>query len=270
MPFPPTERVSYNNNPLNQVVCQLRFPSILKIEATLPADFQDSIRSAFPIFQERQGQPISQLPAELEDAIPSDLRRFLPRGSSGYDFISVDKEWQVTLTRDFLALRTSSYSRWEEFTNRLSGPLNSLKQIYTPAFFTRIGLQYRNLIQRQEIDQTDVEWSDLIQPHLAGILSDSDVGPRVNDCTQIATLRLEGTLGQVRIQHGLVMIEETDEVAYLIDSDFFSDQRTEVGHETRLLDQYHQKAGRLFRWCITPRLHSAMGPKPLSGENIRG
>lgn len=270
MPFPSIERVSYKNNPLNQVICQLRFPSILKIEATLPADFQESIRSAFPIFQERKGQSVSQLPTELEDAIPSELRRFLPRGSSGYDFISADKEWQVTLTKDFLALRTSNYSRWEDFTNRLRGPLNSLKQIYTPAFFTRIGLQYQNLIQRQEIDIVDVRWSDLIQPHLAGILSDSDVGPHVRDCTQIATLRLEESLGQVRIQHGLVMIEEAEEIAYLIDSDFYTDQRTEVGHETAILDQYNEKAGRLFRWCITPRLHSAMGPKPLLGENIRG
>lgn len=269
MPFPSNERVSYRNNPLNQVVCQLRFPSILKIEATLPADFQESIRGAFPIFQERQVQPLPQLPAELEDAIPSDLKRFLPRGSSGYEFISDDREWQVTLTRDFLALRTSSYSRWEEFTNRLSGPLNSLKEIYTPAFFTRIGLQYQNLIRRQEINKSEVEWSELIQPHLAGILSDRDVGPHVEDCTQIATLRLEESLGQVRIQHGLVMIEETEEVAYLIDSDFFTAQRTEVGNETAILDQYHQKAGRLFRWCITSRLHSAMGPKPLSGKYIR-
>ena len=269
MPFPTTDRVSYSHNPLNQVVCQLRFPSILKIEATLPVDFQESIRHEFPIFQERQSQPSAQLPTELENALPPELRSLLPRGS-GYDFISADTEWQITLTRDFLSLRTSAYNRWEEFSSRIKGPLTSLKQIYEPTFFTRIGLQYQNLIRRSESDLSELAWSELIQPHLAGILSDSDVGPHVENCTQVATLRLEGDLGQVRIQHGLVMIEEMEETAYLIDSDFFTDQRTEVGDETAILDQYHQRAGRLFRWCITSRLHDAMEPMPITGDHSTG
>ena len=77
MPFPITDRVSYSHNPLNQVVCQLRFPSILKIEATLPVDFQESIRHEFPIFQERQKQHDAQIPKELENALPPELRACL-------------------------------------------------------------------------------------------------------------------------------------------------------------------------------------------------
>ena len=266
MPFPTTDRVSYIHNPLSQVVCQLRFPGILKIEATLPVDFQESIRHEFPIFQERQRQPSAQVPTELENALPPELRSLLPRGS-GYDFISADTEWQITLTRDFLSLRTSAYNRWEEFASRIKGPLTSLKQVYEPAFFTRIGLQYENLIRRSELDLPELAWSELIQPHLAGILSDSNIGPEVEICTQVTTVRLKGNLGQVRIQHGLVMIEETKEAAYLIDSDFFTDQRTEVGDETAILEHYHQKAGHLFRWCIKPLLHNTMGPVSISGDN---
>ena len=269
MPFPVTDRVSYSHNPLHQVICQLRFPTILKVEATLPAEFQESIRREFPIFQERQRHPVAQLSAGLESALPPELKGLAPLGE-GYDFISDDQEWQVTLTRDFLSLRTSNYDRWEEFTSQLEGPLDSFKQIYGPAFFTRIGLQYQNLIQRSEINQTDISWSDLIQPHLAGILSDSDIGPQVENCTQIATIRLKENLGQVRIHHGLVMIEETKEPAYLIDSDFFTHQHTEVGDETAVLDQYHQRAGHLFRWCISPLLHNEMGPRLISGRNNSG
>lgn len=269
MPFPITDRVSYKYNPLNQVVCQLRFPSILKIEATLPVDFQESIRREFPIFQERKRQLSAQVPSEFENALPPELRNLLPQGS-GYDFMSADTEWQITLTRDFLSLRTSAYNRWEEFFSRIKGPLSSLKQVYEPTFFTRIGLQYENLIRRSELDLSEMAWSELIQPHLAGILSDDKIGPQVENCTQVTTVRLRGNLGQVRIQHGLVMIEDTKETAYLIDSDFFTDQRTEVGDETGILDQYHQRAGHLFRWCIKPQLHSAMGPSPILGNNGPG
>ena len=36
-PFPDTPRVVYNKNPLFEVLCQLRFPHILRIETEIPA-----------------------------------------------------------------------------------------------------------------------------------------------------------------------------------------------------------------------------------------
>ena len=41
-------RKIYRRNQLIEVICQLRFPEILKIEAHEPADFQDAIRQAYP------------------------------------------------------------------------------------------------------------------------------------------------------------------------------------------------------------------------------
>ena len=48
MPFPEAKRIIYRKNPLDQVICQLRFPPILKIDAEVPAKFQDRIRGDFP------------------------------------------------------------------------------------------------------------------------------------------------------------------------------------------------------------------------------
>ena len=55
MPFPEVERVIYARNPLDQVVCQLRFPPILKIDAEIPAGFQDRVREDYPNFSETSG-----------------------------------------------------------------------------------------------------------------------------------------------------------------------------------------------------------------------
>ena len=41
-------RKFYRRSPLIEVICQLRFPDILKIEAHEPADFQDAIRQVYP------------------------------------------------------------------------------------------------------------------------------------------------------------------------------------------------------------------------------
>ena len=54
MPFPEAERVVYRQNPLDRVVCQLKFPPILKIEREIPVEFQDRIRKDFPGFYEKR------------------------------------------------------------------------------------------------------------------------------------------------------------------------------------------------------------------------
>lgn len=52
MPFPEVKRVIYKKNPLHQVICQLRFPPILKVDAEIPSIFQEKIRGEFPNFKE--------------------------------------------------------------------------------------------------------------------------------------------------------------------------------------------------------------------------
>ncbi len=53
MPFPEVQRVIYRKNPLEQVICQFRFPAILRIDTETPADFQERIRNDFPQFAEQ-------------------------------------------------------------------------------------------------------------------------------------------------------------------------------------------------------------------------
>ncbi|MFR1260789.1 MAG: TIGR04255 family protein [Oscillospiraceae bacterium] len=53
-------RKFYRRSPLIEVICQLRFPDILKIEAHEPADFQDAIRQVYPQYAKR----IEQLPPQ--------------------------------------------------------------------------------------------------------------------------------------------------------------------------------------------------------------
>ena len=52
--FSQEERCIYQNNQLMDVICQLRFPTILSVGAREPVDFQDAIRSVFPRYQLRQ------------------------------------------------------------------------------------------------------------------------------------------------------------------------------------------------------------------------
>ena len=267
MPFPTSERVRYRRNQIRNVVCQLRFPTILRVETTLPDEFQEAIRDMYPHYQERVVTTNSQLPAEIESLIPEQMKQLFAGGGGGkhFDFTSADGKKTITLNKDFLSLTTTEYGEWKAFIAELKGSLDALIRFYKPALFTRIGLRYQNAILRSEIDQSGVNWSELINPYMAGILADDHVGQHVNECTQVAIIRLSNGLGHVRIQQGLAMEQNRKEPVYLIDSDFYNEHPQETGNELDILDQLHRQAGHFFRWAIKPRLHDAMEPK-LSGS----
>lgn len=262
MRFPEYERVIYDNNPLERVICQLRFPPILRIGVDTPATFQEQIRSDYPLLKER---PFSEtgltLPPEISKIFGEEALLGFHSGKAVYDFTSGDGNWTVSLTKDFIALTSKQYTHWDEFKARLIEAVEAFRQIYTPAHYTRIGLRYRDLVRRSKLDLKDVEWMKLLAPHIAGELSDSSLSKFILTTKRELLIELEAGQGHVQIRHGIVNLTEPDEQCYLIDSDFFSDQKTEVGNVEDRLHHFNREAGRLFKWCITPKLHQAMGPR---------
>src|SRR5579863_5852318 len=98
-PLPIEPRIIYDKNPLEFVICQLRFPSILKIETELPSAFQEVIRETFPLFNELRSNP--NVGIDLSKLLGTNLPIAIPRT---YQFTSSDSNWEVTLTRESLAL----------------------------------------------------------------------------------------------------------------------------------------------------------------------
>jgi uncharacterized protein (TIGR04255 family) len=262
-PFPDSRRVLYRQNPLIGVVCQVRFAPVLKIESDLPAVFQESIRAQYPLLRER-----NEVSLELTPGVPPDVSALLSshlgqaRRHPGYDFISSNDEWTLTLNRDSLTLTAKHYEKWEIFKAYLEGPLNAMVATYAPAFFTRVSLRYQNLIQRSKLGLDQAAWADLLRPHILGLL-----GPRGLDVIAsqgAAVVRFGAEQGQVTIRHGLVQSAENKEECYLIDSDFYTEQRMPTDGALKSLNFFNAQSGRLFRWCIDDRLHNAMDPQPVS------
>jgi len=258
MPLPDSPRVIYAKNPLDEVICQLRFPPILRIDSEIPAVFQEAIRGEYPLLQEQDvlGQP------GIPDQISKLLGNIINRGTRTYNFISVDQLWQVSLTRDFLALTCKRYTRWEEFRAHLRLPLEALVAEYRPAYYSRVGLRYRDVIVRSKLDLANSSWSELLQPQIAAELS-SAIADRIQDVTRVFLLQLDEYAGKLNVQHGTAS-SEVKEQCYFIDGDYFTENRTEIANANETLDYFNRQAGRLFRWCITDQLHRAMEPTPVA------
>jgi len=263
MPFPEVKRVIYQKNPLDQVICQLRFPPILKIEAEIPAEFQDRIREHFPNYSETSELKIEFLQGKKQP-IPLDLIGQVLQSSGGknYEFLSEDGLWKINLTRTFIALTANKYRRWEQFKEKLAIPLGALIQVYTPSSFSRIGLRYINVINRSRLGLTDSNWNELLKPHVLGILA-SEVGSHVQNFENRYEIGLSDGESVVRMVTGFVESADNSEVHYRIDSDFYNGNKTPIEATTEKLDYFNVRGSRLFQWCITERLHQAMEPQVL-------
>jgi uncharacterized protein (TIGR04255 family) len=260
MPLPKKDRVIYDNNPLQLVICQLRFPAMLRLNAEEPIDFQERIRDIYPLYS--MGAEISLIPKEIIDQMsPQMLAQLGATAIKSYEFVSSDKNWTLVLTRDYMALSTLKYIRWEDFRNHLSAPLQALIDLYSPSFFTRIGLRYQDLIQRSKLGLKKVKWAALLNKSLAGELADADISDGIEEKVSTILYRLDQYDAKAKVQHGLATVENSDEICYLIDTDLFLEGKCEVKDATNILGYFNERNRRIFQWCISKRLHEAMGPK---------
>jgi uncharacterized protein (TIGR04255 family) len=192
-------------------------------------------------------------------SIPPELMQLITGGNQPpHQFRSADLVWTLTLNRDFVALSTTAYTRWSDFQERFGKPFTALREIYSPAFFTRIGLRYRDRIKRKELGLESVHWRELLKSAVVGELGDPDIGPNVEHMLREIVIKLSSDAGLVRIVHGLEQAGQH----YVIDSDFYTEGQIDTGAASDVLDSFNRRAGKLFRWCIQDRLHNAMDPRP--------
>jgi len=258
MPLPDAPRVIYKKNPLVEVVCQVRFSPILKIDANVPADFQDRIRSEYP--------DLSQVNLSLEQpnapALPPAEKQLLESAvNKNYAFVSEDRKWRVNLTRNYMSLSTGAYLRWEEFKDRFRSPLQALSDIYAPRNFSRIGLRYIDILYRSKLNLVDVGWGELLRPHLLGLMSSPDVKDDIDAFDSLYAVRLGDQASKCRLAARTVISQESGEQCFMIDGDFFTAGTIAMPDVTTHMDYLHSHASRLIQWCITPRLHEAMEPQ---------
>ena len=270
MPFPDAKRIIFRKNPLTEVVCQLKFPPILKIDAEVPANFQEAIRAEFPNYREVPSVKIDA-PAGIQGAFPIELRKQLgllklvaqQTADKNYDFLSEDESWKLTLSRNYIALTAYKYERWERFFERLQKPLRALISIYSPAYFTRIGLRYIDIINRAELKLEKVAWAELLKPFILGFLAIPETQDHVQNFASTYEIGLEDGESKVRIATKLLETVDSGEACFMIDSDFMVNKKVELKDAEERLIYLNIRASRLIQWCITDKLYTALDPQTL-------
>jgi len=255
-------RCRYGQPQLAEVICQLRFPEILSIQANLPAAFQDAIRDQFPVYLRRQELALPSV-ANLSGNLT--LQKKEP--VLNHQFATPDGVWRVNLTSKFISLTCSRYSCWEAFAAHLDKPLAAFIQTYQPAYFERVGLRYLNFISRVQLGLEGVPFSRLIAPCYLGLLAEEDVAehsvsrstvdcelPIQNGC------RIKLHAGPGKVKRGN---KEDPEVKFIFDQDLFQNGPVQVNRIPGTLQSLHTQAFSVFRGAITEKLHAAMEPEDI-------
>lgn len=258
--FSQNTRCVYRKNPLDKVICQLRFAEILSIETDLPAQFQEAIRDEFPQYACHKETPAPKLMGT-----PGNLRMEKQPECNNYNFISADGIWRVNLTSKFISLACSRYTCWEDFARKLDKPLAAFIKIYKPAFFERLGLRYVNLISRNDLELSDIPYRDLINPCWLGPMAEEDVlETAVTRHTIDSEITIRGGC-RVKIHAGPVLVSRggktEPEPKFAFDQDLYMTGKIPITYSAGSLETLHSQAYPIFRGAITHTLHEAMEPE---------
>ena len=245
----------YTKTPLDLVVCQLNFPTILSVSASPPSSFQDRIRDDYPLYQPQQ---ISSFGVTFDLSMQQVVPPQPQQNSILHQFFTLDKDYILSLSNNDIKLETSKYSHWEDFISRFEKILSIFEEIYRPAVYTRIGLRYINIIKK---DKFNYEWKDMVFPSFLGVLGDDDISKEdmeISFYNAKIPFEYNSNSCQVDIKTGLGKENGTN-LVFLIDCDYSFSQNVSKDDKLCILTSLNAGSDYFFHRIITNKMSEYMG-----------
>lgn len=238
-PFPEVEEVRLGRSPLSEVICQVRFPAILRIDSEQPAVFQERVRKHFPQLEIERGLIVEGSPLRAEPLTTTARPRV-------FHFRTADDATVLSLGADFVAASTTAYRHWQDFAQWVQLAVDALCAVYEPTYARRVGLRYVNRITLENTGASSI-------PELLGILRDPLTALLREPCwgkppAMLSQLRLPVSENEkLSLRSGF---ESGDQPAFVLDLDHFSEGQIPLREVMPLCHRYHELVYRAFRWCI--------------------
>lgn len=264
------ERVEYEHNPLAEVVCQVAFVRLESLD-------DDVVRALHPTFAAMGYSETQQIGMTV--GLPAGI---VVAGSGGQPqvvqqvrvdhFGTPDGTWKVSVSPDFIALTCLKYSRWTDFLPRMLAAVRVFVDRCPTASPVRLGLRYKDVVEREALGLAGTPWHELIEPFLLGPLAPNALAngqtpleDEIENFVSQAVLKLDNS--KAFLQSSLLRSIDGTRRAFMIDADFYNDVELEPDllAKSELLEErlhaLHENAGALFHRGITKALHNALRPR---------
>lgn len=251
-PFGPSvEEVHLTRAPLVNVIAQVRFPAVMKIEADsgFVATFQELIRKDYPILRAERQLGVMIGPGGVQPQDAGTLWRFETKDPDA---------WQVTLAPSFVSLSAKRYTTRSDLVTRMTVVLHALEEWLHPNVCDRIGVRYVDRIADTQLARI----ATFVRPQILGIagdqaaLSNADLVHALSD-----TLFGFDDFSQLRGRWGRLPagatydpgIEPAREPSWVLDLDHYTSQSEDFdlaalgGKVACFCDRVYT----FFRWAVT-------------------
>ena len=250
-PFGPSvQEVPLTRAPLVNVIVQVRFPAVMKIEdSAFVANFQEAIRTDYPILRPERQLGVLIGPGGVQPQDAGTVWRFETKDPDA---------WQVTLAPTFVSLSAKRYTRRSDLLARLTVVLHALEGWLHPNVCDRIGVRYVDRVTGEQLARI----STLVRREILGVAGDeaalgsaevvhalSDTLFRLDDSSQ-----LRGRWG--RLPAGATYdpgIEPAREPSWVLDLDHYTAQQEDFDLATiggKVAD-FCDRIYTFFRWAVT-------------------
>ncbi len=253
--FPQREDVRLQRAPLAEVICQVRFPPILRIASEQPVAFQERVREQFPQLEVEQGMVVHMVP--LGPTPPSAKPE--PRI---FRFKSPDGLTIVSLALNFYALSTTSYTHWRDFLELLQLVNEAAREVYNLPYAVRVGLRYINHLTFENTGTNSVrELWEILRPELTALLREDCWDEPLEMFNQLSLAGGENE--RLTLRSGF---RGGEEPLLQLDLDYYAEGNIALERVTTLCQGYHDVIYNAFRWCIREEKLVVFAPVPADEE----
>ena len=251
----------YKKSPLIEVIYQVRVPTILLINNKDSAEFisfWNEIKTDYPEFSENfdEQKEISINP----DGTPSTVR---VNKIKNFVFLSEDKLWKVNLTNSFLSLSTHKYEHWNDFSKRLTKIITVFQKIFSPLFYTRVGLRYIDLIQRSRYKLDNIEWKEIIKPYYLGNLinlNNETINSYISEIESLSPNKKIGIKSHIELVNTQNINTNLIEKALVFDTDYYINSKTELDQLEAINKELHSQSHDFIHNAVEKMLEEKMEP----------
>lgn len=224
--FPFEKRRVFDENYLQQVIIELRFPTLLKLKEEEPSEIQQQIRNRFPLYSPGQRMQVTPLGSTQPEPV--------------YEFANRAGDPRVQLSASNLVLTSTRYESFDKFITEIEFLIQKCLPYMQTDFFTRIGLRYINSIGG--IPNTATGYSQWINTALLSALNDGAIGTVNNMKSEIAGPLKDG--GNYNFKYGLSPAEPNR--TFVLDYDY-GRENVEAEETVEILRSFHKVHFEFFR-----------------------